>query len=350
MKPRIILAIMALLCAASMPFAQADEITVGDSMESVRARHGNPQGQMSMGGRTIWLYKDFSVQFDDDKVAEVQSSQFSPSQPQAARQVPRRPAVSQPPRTAAVGGGDTNPPRRATLFEAVDENDRADILRHLRAGADVNQREPPPNGETPLHYAAGWASTETVRLLLENGADINARAIMEDEEIADGTPLHSAVAQRKTATVRLLIERGAMVQAQARWFDPDGLAGGSGITPLHFAAAGGSPEIVRLLLDAGARIDALMSSIFKDASMVQPEMSDDPMMSFAQPDGSIALRDLTPLHVAAMEGHMHVVALLLDRGANIHARTRDGATALVLARELKKPQVERFLMTRMASR
>ncbi|GLJ50906.1 hypothetical protein SUGI_1084110 [Cryptomeria japonica] len=52
-----------------------------------------------------------------------------------------------------------------------------------------------------------------------------------------------------------------------------------------------------------------------------------PSMSIA-----LILDDRTALHVAACQGHAHLVHLLISRGANVNARDRWGSTPLVDAK------------------
>ncbi len=73
---------------------------------------------------------------------------------------------------------------------------------------------------------------ETVRLLIEHGADVTA----QDE--AYSTPLHLASYQRSPETVRLLIEHGADVTAQD----------GGHRTPLHLALSMVSVTTASLLI------------------------------------------------------------------------------------------------------
>ncbi|VDO02785.1 unnamed protein product [Rodentolepis nana] len=70
--------------------------------------------------------------------------------------------------------------------------------------------------------------------------------------------------------------------------------GRDSITPLHLAAKWGKAEMAQLLIDKGAQLDARTR------------------------DG------LTPMHTAARSGHTNVVQILLNAGASITAKTRNG--------------------------
>ncbi len=307
--------ICGLWCMIGVVSAYAAEI--GDSMEAVQSQHGRPIGRMSSGNRTTWLYPGFTVLFVDGKVAQDAPSARAP-EAAATRAAP-------PPSTEPTVRDRADGFRWETLFDAVDEDDLADVRKHLAAGEDVNVRHP-GGGETPLHVAASWASPQMVELLLDEGADINARATIEDEEITDATPLHLAVLENKRANIRLLLQRGADVRAGARIYDPAGEGDGRDISALHMAASEGRTDLVRILLEADAPINATMSIWLTD--------------------GSFELYHATPLHMAAFYGHANVVRLLLDHGANINARTRDGATPLALAEQTGEHVVMRLLRTR----
>jgi uncharacterized protein len=97
------------------------------------------------------------------------------------------------------------------------------IARYLiDEGADPNQASANAFKVTPLHSACAIASFPLAHLLLDNGADANAR------QQGGVTPLHSAAHHGATELVRLLFENGADVHARTD----------SGETALSFAEKG----------------------------------------------------------------------------------------------------------------
>ena len=87
-------------------------------------------------------------------------------------------------------------------------------------GADVDART--RGGFMPLHWAAGRDAAAAARLLLAAGADVN---VMTPKGV---TPLHWAAARNATNVIQVLILAGANVQEQTA----------DGLTPLHWAYMG----------------------------------------------------------------------------------------------------------------
>ncbi|HEY7817660.1 MAG TPA: sigma-70 family RNA polymerase sigma factor, partial [Vicinamibacteria bacterium] len=107
-------------------------------------------------------------------------------------------------------------------------------------------------GFTALSLAAHFGHLETMRLLLDRGADVNAVS----RHAIGTTPLIAALFGRKVDAARMLIDRGADVRA-AR--------GGTGwpragFTPLHYAAAFGFLDLIEMLMAKGASPEALDES------------------------------------------------------------------------------------------
>jgi hypothetical protein len=100
------------------------------------------------------------------------------------------------------------------------------------------------NESTPLHFAALIGHVEIARLLLQNGAEVNAK------NIVGSTPLHWAAIQGHVDILHLLVENGADLEAQNN----------SGWRALHNAAYNGhSPFIQELIsryhVDINARLN-----------------------------------------------------------------------------------------------
>jgi len=96
--------------------------------------------------------------------------------------------------------------------------------RLIALDADVNK-----TGWTPLHYAATAGQAAVIRLLLENSAYIDA------ESPNKSTPLMMAAMYSDSETVRLLLDEGA---------DPS-LKNDKGMTALDFANAAGNEASAR---------------------------------------------------------------------------------------------------------
>ena len=204
---------------------------------------------------------------------------------------------------------------RAPLHYAAARKWREMVEILIDGGADVNVKEGGNGytndpGYTPLHYAVWsyWPSEETAtaKLLLDRGADVNARSEH------GGTPLHSAATGHVNAT-KLLLDRGADVNAETN----------NGRTPLHQAAqfqfnfAG--TDIVKLLLDHGANINAKIA------------------------DGWDAGK--TPLHFAARDTtSVDVAKMLVARGAEINVKKEDGGTPLHGAAYVEVPATAKLLL------
>jgi hypothetical protein len=127
------------------------------------------------------------------------------------------------------------------VFEAAALGD-CSCLRAILAGDATQVWAVSGDGWAPLHLACAFAGPETVKLLLEHGA--HAHQVSHNAQ--RNQPLHAAIMLGESAeTVRLLLEAGANVNATEA----------GGFTPLHQAAAAGNLEILAVLLENGARRD-----------------------------------------------------------------------------------------------
>ncbi len=95
-----------------------------------------------------------------------------------------------------------------------------------------------PDGFTPLHYSAFFGHPETLKLLLEHGAD--AGAVARNPMAVQ--PLHSAAANGSVEMVTRLLEAGAPANAKQQ----------EGWTALHEAAKNNRLDMARALVASGA--------------------------------------------------------------------------------------------------
>jgi uncharacterized protein len=122
------------------------------------------------------------------------------------------------------------------LAEAAAVDDVAQVRSRLAAGAAVDGRA--PDGFTPLQLAAYFGAPAAAAELIAAGADLNTVAANPMRI----QPLHAAAAGRHGDIAGLLIDAGAEVNAKQS----------HGWTPLHSAAANGDGELVDRLIAAGA--------------------------------------------------------------------------------------------------
>jgi hypothetical protein len=99
---------------------------------------------------------------------------------------------------------------------------------------------------TALHLAAFGGHLDACRLLLANGAEVDALTLPLERRESGDMPLMRAVWGRSLAVAELMLKAGA---------DVDGVDGMTGDTPLLAAARSGQPSMCLLLLENGADLE-----------------------------------------------------------------------------------------------
>ena len=253
--------------------------------------------------------------------------------------------------------------RKYTALHRAASRNRHDCIRLLLArGADPGRRDFPDNA-TPLHVAAAIGDLETVRMLVEAGADIvgagddyevgvlgwatcfqrvrddvaeyllahgarlnlwtaialdraeEVRALVaQDRSLLDArmtrnhrrrTALHHATALNRPRMVRLLLDLGA---------DPNA-TDATGATPLATATQeNANPAIVADLLAAGVPVDFLTAVNLKQYDRAEAMLREDP--SRIGPDG----RDTIALHLAVNKKNAEAIRWLIGHGSDVNAK------------------------------
>jgi ankyrin repeat protein/mono/diheme cytochrome c family protein len=240
-------------------------------------------------------------------------------------------------------------PKVTALIAAVRAGNRHEIERQIAASPEVVKGKD-AGGSTALHHAAGYGPLANVELLIDKGADVNAK------NRRASTPLHWAI--HDEAKVRLVLSKGAdvntkQVQGRTPLFlatmlgdsvptirlllgsgaDPN-LASANGQTPLMMVAARGNVEAMRLLIEKGAQVNhrdgagetALMSACTggnADAVRFLIEKGADVKVR--------SKRNETALGFAATSGVKSSVELLLAKGAEVNVRNFRGYSPLMFA-------------------
>jgi len=194
---------------------------------------------------------------------------------------------------AAVLGGCGEPDKpTVNLFLTLERGDLDQLKRHIAWGTDV--LSPMPDGRTPLQIAAADGREIFVELLLEAGADPEARG-------ADGhNAMETALINGRIQVANLLTPRNKPIDANAL---------------LLVLAQHGTRDRFTLafLLQRGANLNS------------------------RGPDGD------TPLLIAVRRNDRVFVRQLLDRGADPFVTDARGKSALAVAEELGHEDVARLL-------
>lgn len=123
------------------------------------------------------------------------------------------------------------------------------ILQYNPALTCFNNKLAIGNDKTPLHIAAEKGLLKIVEMLVDAGADVNAKELVDEkmpEYSSDGrSVLHMAVKEGHIETVTYLLQHDADIYATDK----------HGHTVLHYAAAYGHPEFVEAFLDLGLDIE-----------------------------------------------------------------------------------------------
>ena len=178
-------------------------------------------------------------------------------------------------------------------------------------------------GWTGLHTAAQQGHLDVVRLLLDRGADPNAR------EAGDHTyPLHWAAAQRHMDVVRALLDAGSDVHGVGDDHELDVIGWGT-FFHAEDQPRGHNPEVAALLLERGARHHIFSAMSIGDLNLIRSVVERDPKT--LERRLSRFENGVTPLHFTIEAQRYDILDLLIELGADLEAKDLNGHTALEFA-------------------
>ncbi len=216
------------------------------------------------------------------------------------------------------------------LTYAAGRDEIAKVKELLDAGAIIDERD--SCGGTALHAAAGRASPELIRLLVERGADIEAtNSLLE-------TPLVYACRLGNRAAVPELLRLDANVRHVAK----------EKHTALWYAIHSMKDvDTVRLLVEAGA--DPNETYQYRDNPFLLAISAQVPavcefLLPLTKDPGRMNKHQVSALHFCASYDDYAMIRRLLERGVDVNATTDWGQTALMSACEKNSVESVRVLL------
>lgn len=212
--------------------------------------------------------------------------------------------------------------RRAPVIAEFFDACRAGAIERLGSALALDAslvRERDDRGATGLHHASSHA--EAVRVLLEHGADPNARDT--DDNV---TPLHVAAASRALESVRALLDAGA---------DPQGSGDLHKGDVIGWATCQANEAVIDLLLERGARHHIFSAIATRDVELVERVVEQDPAALRRRrsrfEDGNGPLHDAIAPPEPWRRPDYEILQRLIELGAELEAKDDKGRTPLDIA-------------------
>jgi ankyrin repeat protein len=252
------------------------------------------------------------------------------------------------------------------IVRAASAADGAAVRMLVKQGADVNARG--NDGATALLWIARADDTETADVLLKAGAKV-------DTPNALGmTPVYTAAEHGNAAMLRRFLDAGASVTT----------TDAAGDTLLMAAVRAGNPDAVQLLLDRGAPVNATEPQYSHTALMWAVRGDNAPIMKLliakgatigaatrvgekpvvrppgtgggshgvgivrsgvpAQGEQQPTAGGMTALLLASRDGHLNAAKVLVEVGADVNVTDPNGMTPLLMALTNGQIDVAKFLL------
>lgn len=222
------------------------------------------------------------------------------------------------------------------------ENSMAIAQMLLEKGANVNLGM--PNGFTPLMGAAQMNDIELALLLLEHGADVQARqfnggatalsiavalghAEMADLLLANKADISVGINRQTSllAYASMLARADVMEALLKHGANANTKDARSNATPLHVTATGNE-----LIIDS-VKLMGAGSLLPQHESKMDAPYACEVLIQYGADINATDNDGTTPAMIAAMDGSPDTLAVLIKHGANINAADAQGRTPLILA-------------------
>lgn len=201
------------------------------------------------------------------------------------------------------------------------ENSNAKMVSELiKNGANVNSMD--SSQRTTLYQPAANGDIEITKILVKNKADVNS------EDLARLTALYEAAGHGRKEVVKYLMKNGADVKRN----------GALKLTPLHLAVANVNKEMVDCIIENDENIGENIETVdvFGWTPLYWAAAKNDTLMLFivleamSKCGANVNIEDnligRSPLHIAAVNGNVEAVQLLIYYGAEVNYKDAWGWT------------------------
>ncbi len=196
-----------------------------------------------------------------------------------------------------------------TLFEAIQDNSLAFVVRYLKGGGDPNLQN--ETGSSLLHEAVYAGSIEMIRMLLRFGAQVNT------VDAFGNTPMHVASIYGRQDAAYWLLQYGAQIDATTEhrpW------------TPLMLALNENHREMAQWLINQGADLDFLdpqqgWTPFLVACEQGMIDFSLDLIRRGARVDVRLTAGDArgkSAIHLASYYGEVEIIRALVEEGVDIN--------------------------------
>ena len=193
------------------------------------------------------------------------------------------------------------------LIKAALLGDSVAVKKLLAVGANANHKG--WNDITPLFRAIVSGKVEIIKMLLEHGADVNART---KPNVIGETPLMWAASQGNSEIVQFLMRNGA--DAKARGSDGKTVLGSINYWCL-------SADALKDLIEHGEYNQVDISMAFLVGSSIKTDC-------------------------ANQKSFLDYAKFFMDNGADVNAKSKYGDTALIMASRWGYPDAVRYLLSK----
>jgi len=238
------------------------------------------------------------------------------------------------------------------IWQAASTGNVAVVEEHLAKGADINAQDG-VYGVTPLSWAALLGQTQMAELLIQRGANVNSKN-------RDGaTSLHAAAFLGRHEIAALLVQKGANtnVRNNSGEIPADSLKADWGTVQFivqllqiqvdREKVESGRAKVAELLSQQGAQTGFAGftgNDIWSAVGSGDIETIKQQLAKGADINAQGGEYGITPLSWAALLEQTQTAELLIQRGANVNSKNRDGSTSLHSAAFLGRHEIATLLV------